>query len=239
MVLTIVINTVAGLMFMLPLLFVLPDLQLLIGLSSGQPVPIILLKALGSAGGAFGLLVPLLVLGLICGIGCTTAASRATWAFARDGAIPASHLWKKVDEKLDVPFNAMMLSMVIQIALGIIYFGSSAAFNAFSGVGVITLTTAYAVPIVVSLIDRRQTVKTGSFYLGKFGLFANIVAIGKSDLPALDPPMLTRRSLDLPRHPAFLYAVNDPGHSGHDELRVGGLLRLHPHFPCLVHGMGT
>lgn len=177
MVLTIVINTVAGLMFMIPLLFVLPDLQLLIGLSSGQPVPVILLKAVGSAGGAFGLLVPLLVLGLICGIGCTTAASRATWAFARDGAIPFSHLWKRVDEKLDVPFNAMMLSMGIQIALGIIYFGSSAAFNAFSGVGVITLTTAYAVPIVVSLIDRRQTVKTGSFYLGRFGFFANIVAI--------------------------------------------------------------
>ncbi|KAK6084314.1 amino acid permease [Seiridium cupressi] len=177
MVLTIVINTVAGLMFMIPLVFVLPDISDLVALASGQPVPTIIKSAVGSAGGAFGLLVPLLVLALICGIGCTTAASRSVWAFARDGAIPGSGLWKQVNHKLDVPLNAMMLSMVIQVVLGLLYFGSTAAFNAFSGVGVIALTTAYAVPIGVSLIDRRQTVKTGQFYLGKFGIFANIVSI--------------------------------------------------------------
>ncbi|KAH6647694.1 amino acid permease [Truncatella angustata] len=177
MVLTIVINTVAGLMFMIPLVFVLPDISELVALSSGQPVPTIIKSAVGSAGGAFGLLVPLLVLGFICGIGCTTAASRCVWAFARDGAIPGSHLWKQVNHKLDVPLNAMMLSMVVQLVLGLIYFGSTAAFNAFSGVGVIALTSAYAVPIIVSLIDRRQTVATGQFYLGKFGYFANWVSI--------------------------------------------------------------
>lgn len=177
MVLTIVINTVAGLMFMIPLVFVLPEISDLVALASGQPVPTIIKSAVGSAGGAFGLLVPLLVLALICGIGCTTAASRSIWAFARDGAIPASHLWKQVNHKLDVPFNAMMLSMVVQLILGLIYFGSTAAYNAFAGVGVIALTTAYACPIVVSLIERRQTVATGAFFLGKFGWFANVISI--------------------------------------------------------------
>jgi amino acid transporter len=187
MVLTVVINTVAGLMFMIPLVFVLPDISGLIALQSGQPVPTILKDAVGSAGGAFGLLIPLLILALICGIGCTTATSRSVWAFARDGAIPGSHWWKVVDHNLDVPVNAMMLSMVIQIILGVIYFGSSAAFNAFSGVGVIALTTSYAVPIVVSLMDGRETVKTGSFYLGAFGTFANIVSLGKSIVPDQSP----------------------------------------------------
>ncbi|KAI0835229.1 amino acid transporter [Hypoxylon sp. FL0890] len=179
MVLTILINTVAGLMFMIPLVFVLPDIQGLITLA--QPVPAIVQSAVGNSGGAFALLIPLLVLAIICGIGCTTAASRCVYAFARDGAIPGSKWWKKIDHRLDdVPLNAMMLSMVVQIVLGVIYFGSSAAFNAFSGVGVIALTASYATPIVVSMLGGRQTVRTASFYLGPLGWFCNVVAVGWS-----------------------------------------------------------
>ena len=137
MVATVALNTIAGLVFIIPLVFVLPNQADLVALISGQPVPYIIKEAVGSSGGAIGLLVPLLVLCLLCGIGFTTAASRATWAFSRDGAIPGYKLWRTVNTKLDVPLNAMMLSMVVQIALGLIYFGAAAAFNAFSGVGVI------------------------------------------------------------------------------------------------------
>jgi len=175
MVLTILFNLVAGLLTLIPLVFVLPNIQELIVLA--QPVPAIIKSAVGNPGGAFGLLIPILVLGIICGIGCTTATSRSIYAFSRDGAIPGSKWWKVVHPKLDVPFNGMMLSMVIQIALGLIYFGSSAAFNAFSGVGVIALTAAYSVPIVVSLLEGRRTVATGSFFLGRFGWVANIISV--------------------------------------------------------------
>ncbi|CAF3442079.1 hypothetical protein SNK03_007719 [Fusarium graminearum] len=178
MVATIFINTFAGLLFIIPLMFVLPDLQQVI--LSAQPVPFIIKSAVGSSGGAFGLLFPLIILAIICGIGCTTATSRCTWAFARDGAIPGAKWWSKVNTSLDVPLNAMMLSMVVQIILGVIYFGSSAAFNAFSGVGVICLTASYATPIAISLATGRKQVKTGKFYLGKFGAVANVIAIAWS-----------------------------------------------------------
>ncbi|KAM4057355.1 amino acid permease [Hirsutella rhossiliensis] len=180
MVATIFINTVAGLLFLIPLVFVLPDIPTLIQVSAGQPVPAIIKDAVGSSGGAFGLLVPIMVLALICGIGCTTATSRCTWAFARDGAIPGSRWWMKVNRKLDVPLNAMMLSMVVQIVLALINFGSSAAFNAFSGVGVICLTASYAVPIAISLFSGRKQVKTGQFYLGPIGVVCNVVAVAWS-----------------------------------------------------------
>jgi len=182
MVATIFINTLAGLMFLIPLVFVLPDITMLINLPSAQPVPSILKSAIGSSGGAIGLLIPLMVLALICGIGCTTATSRCTWAFARDGAIPGSKLWTKVNTKLDVPLNAMMLSMAVQILLGVIYFGSPAAFNAFSGVGVICLTTSYATPIAISLLMGRKKVKEGRFYLGSLGTFCNFVSVAWSAL---------------------------------------------------------
>ncbi|KAJ4169669.1 hypothetical protein NW754_005820 [Fusarium falciforme] len=178
MVATIFINTFAGLLFLIPLVFVLPDIAELI--TSAQPVPAIIKSAVGSAGGAFGLVFPLMVLAIICGIGCTTATSRCIWAFARDGAIPGARWWSKVNHQLDVPLNAMMLSMAVQIILGVIYFGSSAAFNAFSGVGVICLTASYATPIAISLATGRKQVKTGSFYLGTLGTVANVIAIAWS-----------------------------------------------------------
>jgi len=103
MVMTIVINTIGGLLFLVPLMFVLPDIALLVALPSGQPVPTIIKSAVGSSGGAIGLLLPLMVLAILCGVACTTAASRCTWAFARDGAIPGSKWWSQVNHKLDVP----------------------------------------------------------------------------------------------------------------------------------------
>ncbi|KAJ5273637.1 hypothetical protein N7478_008762 [Penicillium angulare] len=129
------LNMVAGFAFLLPVAFVLPDIAALASIPSGQPVPTIIRSATGSGVGAFLLLLPLIILGFVCGIGCVTATSRCTWAFARDGAIPGSNLWKRVDQRLGIPLNAMALGMVVEILLGLIYFGSTAAFNAFSGVG--------------------------------------------------------------------------------------------------------
>ena len=179
MVITIIINAIGGLLFLVPLMFVLPDLAMLVALPSGQPVPTIIKSAVGSSGAAIALLTPLMVLAILCGVACTTAASRCTWAFARDGAIPGSKWWKQVHPTLDLPVNAMMLSMAIQIALGLIYFGSYTAFLAFSGVGVITLTVSYAAPIAVSMLEGRAHVKGAKFSLGKFGWFCNTVAIGR------------------------------------------------------------
>ncbi|KAL2841036.1 amino acid/polyamine transporter I [Aspergillus pseudoustus] len=175
---TIVINLIAGLVFLVPVCFVMHDLPGLAALASGQPVPAIFKAAIGNQVGTFLLLLPLLILGFICGVGCVTATSRCTWAFARDGAIPGSQWWRTVNKKLDIPLNAMMLGMVVELLFGLIYFGSTAAYNAFSGVGVILLTLSYACPIAVSLVlRRREDIRHGSFDLGALGTFCNIVAL--------------------------------------------------------------
>lgn len=188
---TVMINFVAGLLFLIPVCFVLPDLTYLVNLASAQPTPAIFKAAIGNSAGAFCLLVPLLVLGIICGVGCVTATSRCTWAFARDGGIPGSIWWSTVHKTLDIPFNSLVLGMVVEIILGVIYFGSTAAYNAFSGVGVIFLTTSYACPIAVSLIFRgREDIKNGSFNFGVFGLIANVIALGELLLEiSLVPPV--------------------------------------------------
>lgn len=188
---TVAINFIAGLLFLVPVCFVMPELSLII--NSSQPTPVIFKHAIGNSAGAFCLTIPLLVLGIICGVGCVTATSRCTWAFARDGGIPGSGRWRTVNQKFNIPLNALALGMVIEIALGAIYFGSTAAYNAFAGVGVIFLTLSYACPIAVSLIfRRREDIKNGNFNFGVYGLIANIFALGKSFF------FLARKPLPLP-----------------------------------------
>ncbi|PNS14566.1 Choline transport protein [Sphaceloma murrayae] len=175
---TVVANTICGLFFLIPLMFVIPEVsEVILNL---QPVPVIVNAAVGNQGGAFALMVPLILLAVCCGCCCTTACARCIWSFARDEAMPGFQIWNKVNRSLDVPLNAMMLSMGVQILLGLITFGSSAGFSAFSGVGVIALTLSYAMPIAVSLLGGRKYVRSGRFYLGAFGAVANVVALAWS-----------------------------------------------------------
>lgn len=172
------LSWLCGFIFLIPLMFVMPAIEEVISDPYGQPLPFILRSAIGSEGGAFALTVPIIVLGIICGIAVTTASSRCVWAFSRDGAIPGSGLWKQVNAKLNVPLNAMMLSMAVQILLGLIYFGSYAAFSAFSGSAVIFLTIAYVMPIVASLLGGRKHLSAGSWDFGVIGVICNVISIG-------------------------------------------------------------
>jgi amino acid transporter len=171
-------NWVCGMFFLVPLMFVLPALADVIGDPNGQPLPFILRSAIGNEGGAFALCVPIMILSILCGVACTTAASRCVWAFSRDGAIPGSRLWKQVNRKLDMPLNAMLLGTVVELLLGLIYFGSAAAFNAFSGSGVIFLTIAYVMPIAVNLFTGRKHLKDAPWNFGIIGLICNVIAVG-------------------------------------------------------------
>ncbi|KAF2269014.1 amino acid permease-like protein [Lojkania enalia] len=168
---------VTGLVYLIPILFVLPDVTTLLKVDNGQPIGLIFKTVTGSAGGGFGLLFLILGILFFAGTGALTAASRCTYAFARDGAIPGSRLWKKVDKRFDVPFWAIILSTLVDCLLGLIYFGSSAAFNSFTGVATICLSASYGMPILVSILRGRKAVKNSGFSLGKFGYAINITMV--------------------------------------------------------------
>lgn len=236
---TIVINTIAGLLFLVPVCFVLPDLTMLVNLLSGQPTPVIFKYALGSSVGAFCLMIPLLVLGIICGVGCVTATSRCTWAFARDGGIPGSGWWRVISKKLNIPVNAMMLGMVVEIGLGAIYFGSTAAYNAFSGVGVIFLTMSYACPIAVSLIfRRREDIKNGSVNYSIIGAIANVIALGKFLSVHGWTRLLIANSVEYSCHSFVLYADPQGREPANHELRLSCVRWLCGHRSRVVRRLG-
>lgn len=116
---------------------------------------------------------------MFCSISITVAASRCTWAFARDEAIPGSKLFAKVDTRLGVPVWALALVTIVQMLLGLINLGSSSAFVAFVSVGVIALQVSYAIPIFLSLVqDRRKQVNAARWNCGNaIGTTVNVVAL--------------------------------------------------------------
>ncbi|KAF1982185.1 amino acid permease-like protein [Aulographum hederae CBS 113979] len=166
---------VTGVIYLLPILFTLPDIQMLLDVPSGQPIGLLFKTVTGSAAGGFGLLFLILGILFFAGIGALTAASRCTYAFARDGAIPGSRLWSKV--VWDIPLWGLVLSTIVDCLLGLIYFGSSAAFNSFTGVATICLSTSYGLPILVSVLRGRQAVRNSTFSLGRFGYAINIMTL--------------------------------------------------------------
>lgn len=168
---------VTGVVYLIPILFVLPDVQMLLDVANGQPIGLLFKTVTGSAGGGFGLLFLILGILIFAGTGALTAASRCTYAFARDGAIPGSRFWAKVDKRFDIPLLALVLSTVVDCLLGLIYFGSSAAFNSFTGVATICLSTSYGMPIFISVVRGRKAVEHSSYSLGRFGYAINVAMI--------------------------------------------------------------
>lgn len=178
LVLSVLAAGITGLVYLIPILFVLPDVSLLLSVANGQPIGLIFKTVTGSAGGGFGLLFLLLGILFFAGVGAITAASRCTYAFARDRAIPGHRIWSQVNKKLDVPLWAILLTAVVNALLSCIYFGSSAAFNSFTGVCTVCLSASYGLPVLVSVIRGRQAVANSPFSLGKFGIVINWITVG-------------------------------------------------------------
>lgn len=150
------VGGLAGLFFIIPICATLPDLTDIITAPSAQAIPYIFHVVMGSPGGGLGLTFLVLGVTMFCSISITNAASRCTWAFARDEAIPGSKLFAIVNTKLGVPVYSLALVTIVQMLLGLINLGSSSAFTAFVSVGVIALSVSYAIPIGISLLWNKR-----------------------------------------------------------------------------------
>ncbi|CAJ2511359.1 Uu.00g069840.m01.CDS01 [Anthostomella pinea] len=172
------IGGIAGLFFIIPLCATLPELADVLDAPVGQALPYIFGRVTGSAGGGLGLTVLVLIITFFCSVSITVAASRCTWAFARDNAIPLAHVWAKVDERHGTPIWALALTTLVQLLLGLINLGSSSAFLAFVSVGVISLAVSYGIPISISLYQKRKEVNAARWTMGRMiGPAVNTLAV--------------------------------------------------------------
>jgi choline transport protein len=108
-------------------------------------------------------------------------ASRLTWSFARDNALIGSRFVRRVHPELGIPVWALLVNNAVVFIIGCIYLGSSTAFNAFIGTGLILQQLSYAIPAALLLYRRRADAvlpRTRPFRLfGPFGWIANILTV--------------------------------------------------------------
>jgi amino acid transporter len=98
------------------------------------------------------------------------------YAFSRDGAVPLSRFWHKVNRQ-EVPLNAVWLSALVAFVFALPSLGSLVAFQAMVSIATIGLYISYALPIFFRITIARKTFVPGPFNLGKYSLFIGWVAV--------------------------------------------------------------
>ncbi|KAF7021219.1 hypothetical protein CFC21_034204 [Triticum aestivum] len=111
-----------------------------------------------------------------CGMSSVTSNSRMAYAFSRDGAMPLSSVWHKVNEH-EVPINAVWLSAFVSLCMALPSLGSLVAFQAMVSIATIGLYIAYALPIFFRVTLARKHFVPGPFNLGRYGVLVGWVAV--------------------------------------------------------------
>ncbi|XP_062204682.1 amino-acid permease BAT1 homolog isoform X3 [Phragmites australis] len=111
-----------------------------------------------------------------CGMSSVTSNSRMAYAFSRDGAMPFSSVWHKVN-KQEVPINAVWLSAFIALCMALPSLGSLVAFQAMVSIATIGLYISYALPILFRVTLARKHFVPGPYNLGRYGVLVGCVAV--------------------------------------------------------------
>lgn len=177
---SVLLSSVMGIVFIIPILVILPELRLLLD-EFPEVMPIDLVFKLSTDSYILSFLLVLLLIGTVLfqAIGALTTASRTTYAFARDGGLPFGKYLTEVDsvDESTVPKNALFLLMVVCGILSLISLVSSSAFNSFLGASVVCLAIANGLPILSLVLNKRQKIKGSAFRLRKFGWIVNLLSL--------------------------------------------------------------
>lgn len=173
---TILIGFVTSWTYCISIFFAINNLESLVNSPTGVPILELFNQALENKVGAICLETLLVATGVGCIIACHTWQSRVCWAFSRDGGLPGHKWLSKVNDRLGVPLIAHVSSSMLVGALGLIYLGSSTAFNSMIISCIALLYVSYLIPILC-LWYRKRSIRHGPFWLGRLGFFANAVTV--------------------------------------------------------------
>ena len=95
------------------------------------------------------------------------------YAFSRDGALPGSAIWHKVNKRTRTPTNAIWLAAGGALILGLPYLWNSAAYAAVTAIATIGLYIAYVAPTFLRL-RQGASFKRGPWHLGRWSYLVGI-----------------------------------------------------------------
>ncbi|KAF2201159.1 GABA permease [Delitschia confertaspora ATCC 74209] len=177
MVMAVYIGAITGFVFLIALSFCIGDLEATADTPTGVPLLEIFYNSTGSVGGACALLTLVALIAIFCANSLMAEGSRSIYAFARDHGLPFSGSLSKVSKK-HIPVNAVLLTLVVQMALNSIYFGTLTGFETVIAMSTEGFYLSYAMPLLARIFARITGKKhqlEGPYSLGRFGLLLNVV----------------------------------------------------------------
>jgi len=142
---------------------------------TGLPAAQIFVDAAGSKAGLFLILI-CGVAQYFCGMASVTANSRMSYAFSRDGALPGSRLWSKVNSRTGTPTNSIWLCTVCALILASPALKSTTAYLAVTSIAVIGLYIAYVTPVLLRRLN--PDFRVGEWNLGRWSAVIGWIAVG-------------------------------------------------------------
>jgi amino acid permease (GABA permease) len=175
-VMSIVVSLVAGWVLLIGVTFAIQSYDnALAAPDTGVPPAQIFVDAVGLTTAKLLLLI---VVGaqLFCGMSSVTANSRMIYAFSRDGALPASAFWHRINARTRTPTNAIWLAAGGAFLLGLPYLWNVTAYAAVTSIAVIGLYIAYVIPTFLRL-RSGESFQRGPWHLGRWSRPIGIIAV--------------------------------------------------------------
>lgn len=141
------------------------DTASLLATPFGQPMAQIYYDALGKRG-ALAFMTLLFTVQFLMGLSILVAASRQTWAFSRDGALPFSGFLRRVHPRLMIPVRAVVACALLACILGLLCLIAPAAASALFSLAVAANNVAWGTPILCRLVWGQHKFRPGPVYTG-------------------------------------------------------------------------
>jgi amino acid transporter len=170
-VMSVVVSAFAGYVVLMGLLSAAPDL----GKAALYINPVLYILE-SRTGYLIGTLLFAVAVGaqFFCGMSSITTNSRMIYAFSRDGAVPFSNVWHRLDSGR-TPRNAIILAAVGAFILAIPTVFNFAAYVAITSIAVIGLYISYVLPILLRLFAKDF--QRGPWHLGSWSRPIGVIAV--------------------------------------------------------------
>ncbi|KAH7342467.1 amino acid permease-domain-containing protein [Rhexocercosporidium sp. MPI-PUGE-AT-0058] len=143
-----------------------PDLESVLGSAYGQPMAQIYYDAIGKKG-TLGLMSLLFIVQFLMGLSILVAASRQSWAFSRDGALPFSSFFRPISKRFGyIPLRAIWGCVFLAAILGLLCLIAPAAAAALFSLAVAGNNLAWGTPIFCRVVWGNHKFVPGPFYTG-------------------------------------------------------------------------
>ena len=174
-VMSIVVSLIAGWVLLIGVTFAIQHAHYADYTGALVPPAQVWATAIGDTGAKLLLLVAIGAQ-LFCGMSSVTANSRMIYAFSRDGALPGSNFWHRVNKRTRTPTNAIWLAAGGALILALPYLWNGAAYAAVTSIAVIGLYIAYVLPTFLRL-RQGEDFKRGPWHLGRWSYVIGWIAV--------------------------------------------------------------